>query len=641
MRVTHEMIANQVVFNLRNSIERYFKIQNMMSTNRRINKPSDDPVGTMKDLSYREHLSAITQYKSNISIGKSWLESSDQALNDVNTALRDAYSTAVEMSNDTYDATARNAAANDIESLLDQILASGNSQLQNDYIFSGYRTRTQPFQRSATGVEYVGDNGQIDYTIDSRAKVQVNSVGSDIFTSPFQAIGENSDVNLGIVGTTQLSSLNNGNGVDLAPGNFVITDNNTGASTTIALSIASTVDDVINLINVQLAGAGMTNLTASLGIEGNNLKFEATASPTITTATKVENLNGGNGIDNVPGKFVIRNASGTIDVVVDVSDAVTVGDVINTINTSLTNAGVSNVTASLNGTNTGIAIADTNGVPLGLRVEETSPTEFTADSLGITGLIATTLQGEDLNPQPDFTVSEQGAGTTAADLGILGDFNFGMAGDALNPQMLGTSLLSQFQNNLGIPGGDFKISQGGQSVTLNTQSAGLVTVQDLLDAINNSGLDVTASINDAGTGIQIANNDPAKSLMITNGANSDAATKLGINDSADLVSTMMFVLDALRKNDRASVEASVGTLDKAINKLLDQRAATGAKVVRLDTTNSRLEKSELNYTNLLSGVEDADITKLVTDLAMQDNAYNAALQSAARIIQPSLLDFIK
>ena len=127
MRVTHEMISKQVVFNLQNNISRFFKLQNQMSTNRRINKVSDDPIGTVRDLSYRERLTELTQFKANISIGSTWLASTDRSMSDMNNAIKDAQSIAVEMSNDTNDANAREAAANEVQSLFEQVLGAGNS----------------------------------------------------------------------------------------------------------------------------------------------------------------------------------------------------------------------------------------------------------------------------------------------------------------------------------------------------------------------------------------------------------------------------------------------------------------------------------------------------------------------------------
>jgi flagellar hook-associated protein 3 FlgL len=61
----------------------------------------------------------------------------------------------------------------------------------------------------------------------------------------------------------------------------------------------------------------------------------------------------------------------------------------------------------------------------------------------------------------------------------------------------------------------------------------------------------------------------------------------------------------------------------------------------LETTNTRLEDFKLNITKLISGVEDADIVKVATDLAAQQTAYQAALQAAAQMLQPSLLDFLQ
>jgi flagellar hook-associated protein 3 len=641
MRVTNEMIANQVVYNLTQNINRFYVLQNQMSTNRRINKASDDPVGTIKDLSYRERLNDLTQYKSNITIGQTWLSTADSALNDINTAIGNAHTAAVEMSNDTNDAAAREASANEVQSLLDQILAAGNSQLQGNYIFSGYRTRTQPFESTSVGVVYRGDSGAINYTIDSKAKVQVNTVGSDILTKPFAVIGATADTKPGIVATTQLATLNHGQGVDLSPGTFTVKDLNLNNTVTVNISAAATIGDVITAINAQLTAGGITNVTASMGVEGNNLRLVATDNPTISATTSLASLNHGSGVDMQPGKFVIRNQAGTTSVTIDLTGDVTVGDAIASINTQLAAAGVANVTAAINGAGTGIDITDTNAIPLGLYTEEISIYDFTAANLGLTGAIDPVLNGQALNPDPSFEVAESAPGeTTAANIGLLGTFTGSFVGESLSPQLLPTTSLAQLDNSNGIPQGGIRIAQGDAAVTIDT-SAGITTVQDLLNAINGSGLAITASINADGTGLQIANNDPTRTLIVSNADDAHTASALGLFGSTDVLGSMMLLVQSLHNNDRSAISELVGTLDTALNTVLNQRASTGAKVVRMETTLSRLEDYELNYTKLLSDVEDADVTKLITDLAMAQNAYQSALNAAARIIQPSLLDFLK
>ncbi|MBK7090978.1 MAG: flagellar hook-associated protein FlgL [bacterium] len=642
MRVTHEMISNQVVFNLQNSISRFFKLQNMMSTNKRINKVSDDPIGTVKDLSYRERLTEITQFKANISIGSTWLASSDRAIADMNSAIKDAQSIAVEMSNDTNDENAREAAANEVQSLFDQIIGAGNSQLQNNYLFSGYRTRTQPFETNSNGVVYRGDTGIMEYTVDTRSKVQINTIGSNLLTKPFQAIGASADVKLGITGATTLASLHLNQGVDLAPGTFTVTNQNTNTAVTIDISAATDIQSAITAINTQLTAGGITNVTASIGLEGNNLRLVAVDSPTVTSATPLTNLNAGLGIDTSPGKFTIRNGAGTTSVAIDISAAVTLGDVITAINTQLTTAGVANVTAAINGSGNGISITDTNGIPLDLRVEEFGPLENTAASLGILGQVDPVLVGTALNPRPAFSVAETAPGeTTATDLGLVGLFNYSQVGQALQPQLTPTDLLTQFNNGNGFAAGTIRIAHGDSAYEIDLADTSIVTVQDLIDRFNNSGFAITASINSAGTGIQIVNDDPSRTLMVTNGDDDRSASALGISGAADVLGSMMLLTKALREDDGETIQQMVGTLSDSLTTVLNERASTGAKGIHMETTLNRLQEYEVYYTKLLSDVEDADLTKLITDLAMQENAYSAALNSAAKIIQPSLLDFIR
>ena len=82
-------------------------------------------------------------------------------------------------------------------------------------------------------------------------------------------------------------------------------------------------------------------------------------------------------------------------------------------------------------------------------------------------------------------------------------------------------------------------------------------------------------------------------------------------------------------------------IDNSLEHLLNQRATVGARSLRLESTHSRLISQDLNFTKLLSNVEDADLTKVLTELATFENNYQAALMASARIIQPSLLDFMK
>ncbi|MCK4301567.1 MAG: flagellar hook-associated protein FlgL, partial [candidate division Zixibacteria bacterium] len=75
--------------------------------------------------------------------------------------------------------------------------------------------------------------------------------------------------------------------------------------------------------------------------------------------------------------------------------------------------------------------------------------------------------------------------------------------------------------------------------------------------------------------------------------------------------------------------------------LVGERAAVGARVMRLETTAARLVSLDLTVTKLLAEVEDADMAATITELATHEGAYQAALAATARIIQPSLINFLK
>lgn len=652
MRVTSRMITDQVTFNLSRSIDRFMRLQAMMSSGRRIIKPSDDPVGIQRDLRYRQVLAEIAQYKRNISSSLNQLATYDNILGDMKNLLSEAHGLALTLGNDTYDANARTSAANEAESLFNAILSLANSQVEGRYIFSGFRTNVKAFQISTTGIEYIGDSGVFRVEIESAVRVGINLIGSDILLKQLSILGQDADLEVGVDGSTLLENLHLGNGVDITsgafPGQFRVTDNNLGVSILVDVGVdvdgdgLLELEDVVAGVNAQLAAGGITNLTLDYGLEGNNLRWAAASNGLISANTPLSNLNAGGGVDLLNGKILIHDATDTINVEIDLTSATNIGDVVTAINTTLTANGVNNVTASINAAGTGIDIVDSNGAPLGLMVDEISGSSTTASDLGILGEINPTLSGSDLNPILDFSVDEAAADqTTATDLGLLGDFSIAMAGEALATLMLETTPLSLLNSKQGFELGEIKISQGATFVYFDLGDSAYTTVGDLINALNNVGLNITASINSAQTGIQIESTSTTESLRIEEVGEGRTAHNLGIFGSPDILGSMMILIDALRNDDREVVTQLVGNLDLGMQELLSHRATVGAKVIRLETTDSRLTDLDYNFTKLLSEEEDADLTKLVTDLAMQENSYQAALIAAAKIIQPSLLDFLR
>ncbi|HWL95016.1 MAG TPA: flagellin [Phycisphaerae bacterium] len=130
-----------------------------------------------------------------------------------------------------------------------------------------------------------------------------------------------------------------------------------------------------------------------------------------------------------------------------------------------------------------------------------------------------------------IAISDVGSGTTAADLGIEQTVGAGVAINGLNldrRMTLTTELGDLGAGGIALPSG-MTITNGG--VTRTVSFAGAATVQDVLNAINNSGVHVRARINDAGDGFELENLAAGTTLLIGENGGADAAT-LGLRTLA-------------------------------------------------------------------------------------------------------------
>ena len=98
---------------------------------------------------------------------------------------------------------------------------------------------------------------------------------------------------------------------------------------------------------------------------------------------------------------------------------------------------------------------------------------------------------------------------------------------------------------------------------------------------------------------------------------------------------------ALRAGDTTGIGAAVDVLEKDREQITVTRADAGTRAARLDQAKEAAASAELTLTSRLSEVENTDLAKATVDLKMQEVAYQAALAATARVMQPSLLDFLR
>ena len=98
---------------------------------------------------------------------------------------------------------------------------------------------------------------------------------------------------------------------------------------------------------------------------------------------------------------------------------------------------------------------------------------------------------------------------------------------------------------------------------------------------------------------------------------------------------------ALRAGDQAGISAAVDVLNKRGDTVTAARTAAGTRYQRLEQADQAAAATKMSLQNQLGNVENADLAETTVSLKMQEVAYQAALAATSRVIQPSLLDFLR
>ncbi|MFH1982204.1 MAG: flagellar hook-associated protein FlgL [Pseudomonadota bacterium] len=187
MRITPNQISNTVTGNLFQRAGKLVDAQTRVSTQKRINRPSDDPAGMSSVLNYRKTIASIDQYQRNVGVAKTRLDIVETTLGMADDLVNQAKRITAANASGSSDAASRAIAADQITDIRDQLLGLANTQQNGVYLFGGRKTDTPPFTADpATGViTYVGDNtagADARYIVGENSEVSVRANGAEIFT---------------------------------------------------------------------------------------------------------------------------------------------------------------------------------------------------------------------------------------------------------------------------------------------------------------------------------------------------------------------------------------------------------------------------------------------------------------------------
>lgn len=185
MRLSTNMIFDQQVRGITDSQSSWLKVGEQLSSGRRVNNPSDDPIAASRAVVLSQSQAKSAQYATARSFADQSLSMEENALKGATSSIQDAQTLIVYGSTGTLSDDDRASIATQLEGIRAQLLNQANSQDGNGrYIFAGYKTDTAPFTDTAgTGVSYVGGDQAITQKVDDGRTMDVSSTGSSVFMS--------------------------------------------------------------------------------------------------------------------------------------------------------------------------------------------------------------------------------------------------------------------------------------------------------------------------------------------------------------------------------------------------------------------------------------------------------------------------
>jgi len=171
---------------------------------------------------------------------------------------------------------------------------------------------------------------------------------------------------------------------------------------------------------------------------------------------------------------------------------------------------------------------------------------------------------------------------------------------------------------------------------------------------SNAGVAFATEVNPDGTTTYASKSDPESIVTRRIGADTtvrvdaDGGTVFGTDTDTDtdgvIDDTSVFsLIDNIASNLRSggSVTADLGAVDDRLGVIIGQRSEVGARQARMERAQGTLLEQSGSLEAKRSGLEDIDLAKVIVDLKLQEVTYQSALAVTARVLQPTLMDFLR
>ncbi|MGF9857310.1 flagellar hook-associated protein FlgL [Priestia endophytica] len=185
MRVTQSMISQHTLRNMSNSYEKLMNLQERATSGKKLNRPSDDPIGAVKSLNYRTNLNENKQYKENFTEAYKWLDNSDGSLEEANKVMQRIRELTVSASNGTKLEDEREAIRLEVSGLKEHLVSIANKNIEGKFLFNGINTGQAPVDNKNGTIVVGASEKPISIELSKGFPIDISTDGTGVFSQAF------------------------------------------------------------------------------------------------------------------------------------------------------------------------------------------------------------------------------------------------------------------------------------------------------------------------------------------------------------------------------------------------------------------------------------------------------------------------
>jgi flagellar hook-associated protein 3 FlgL len=675
-----QMLSQQLLLsNLGRSNTGLLDVQTQLSTGRRVNRVSDDPVAASVITSLNDRLGRNAQYQRSTSHASSVLSQLDTALNEVTNTVREAQSIAQGQIGVTSSAGERAQQAQVVDSLISSLFNTVNTQpVPGLYAFGGSTPGQPPVERFGGGFRFTARGAGLVTDLGLGERIPITIGGSNAVGETSARLTSLTVLNPNVTPQTRIADLRGARGLGVTNGTVQFSFNG-GPAQTIDLGTINSAEDVRSKIESAIRA------------------YETSSGTTVLTPTGVQF--GAQGL-------TFNVAAGGSLVFSDINNATVAADLGLTTAPFTPAAPLGGSLAPKLTPQTTLASIPALTLPLGtIRVKATGSNVITRDidlsgaatiddisskleSAGVGARVTIADSGDRLVVQNEvagqiLSIEETSNGTSATQLGIrtfsaqtpLSDFNYGRGVriiDNVNDPTTGTPTPALNR--------DFKVTLGnGQAFYVDLRPSDMTSVSSVIARINTefntavgqppvnasapplTATDFLASIVNGKNGIAFSS-PYAGGIIVTGENNSAAAEDLGLTpgtpmafDSAssayiaqdrsgirvnNLFSDLIDLRNALTRDDSAGITVAGSGLQANGDRVITAQGLVGSYAKRVEDGQRRLEDQQTFDEQVKSQLQDVDFAEAASKLSLLQTQLQATYQVAGKLNGRTLLDFL-